>query len=237
MAPPARLPRPGVLTAFQEEVARLLSALPEASGFALAGGAALILRGDVDRATEDLDFFAPPPSQVETLLPALRHTLPSAITVEPVQVGNGFARLIVRRDHDALAVDIGIDARIRPVDRSPLGPVLAGEELAGDKLLALFGCAEPRDFVNVAALEPRYGLEGMCRSALEKDRGFRRDVLGAMLERFDRLSPADFGVDVVRYSAIQRAVQRWRTELAAGPTEPHRWPRRHGPGPDTSAGL
>ena len=50
-----------MLTAFQEEVARLLSALPEASGFALAGGAALILRGDVDRATEDLDFFAPPP--------------------------------------------------------------------------------------------------------------------------------------------------------------------------------
>jgi hypothetical protein len=192
-----------VLTAFQEEVARLLTALPEASGFALAGGAALILRGDVDRATEDLDFFAPPPSQVESLLPALRHTLTeAAITVEPVQVGNGFARLIVRRDHEALAVDIGTDARIRPVEQSPLGPVLSGEELAAEKLLALFGRAEPRDFVDVAALEPRYGLEAMCRLALEKDLGFRRDVLVAMLDRFDRLSPADFGPDVDRYPVL-----------------------------------
>jgi hypothetical protein len=32
-----------VLTPFQEEIARLLSDLPEADGFALAGGAALIV--------------------------------------------------------------------------------------------------------------------------------------------------------------------------------------------------
>lgn len=49
-----------MLTDLQQAVAKLLAGLPEADGFAMAGGAALIVRGDVDRLTRDLDFFAPP---------------------------------------------------------------------------------------------------------------------------------------------------------------------------------
>ena len=45
-----------MLTTFKEELARLLASLPEAEGFALAGGAAHIARGVVDRQTADLDF-------------------------------------------------------------------------------------------------------------------------------------------------------------------------------------
>jgi hypothetical protein len=41
----------------QQRLLDIVSRLPEADGFALAGGAALILRGTVDRSTIDLDFF------------------------------------------------------------------------------------------------------------------------------------------------------------------------------------
>lgn len=41
--------RPGVLSDLQRQVAELIAGLPEAQGFALAGGAALIARGDVVR--------------------------------------------------------------------------------------------------------------------------------------------------------------------------------------------
>lgn len=55
--PPRR--RTCVLTPLQQHIARIIGGLPEADGFALAGGAALIARGDVDRGTRDLDFFGP----------------------------------------------------------------------------------------------------------------------------------------------------------------------------------
>jgi len=48
-----------MLSPLQERVARIVGGLVEAEGFALAGGAALIVRGDVDRQTRDLDFFGP----------------------------------------------------------------------------------------------------------------------------------------------------------------------------------
>lgn len=47
-----------LITVFQEEVARTFFDLPESEGFLLAGGAALIALGAVERVTDDLDFFA-----------------------------------------------------------------------------------------------------------------------------------------------------------------------------------
>ncbi len=50
--------------------------------------------------------------------------------------------------------------------------MLSLDELAADKVLALFGRAEARDFVDVAALLPRYGWVRLCDLAAEKDTGF-----------------------------------------------------------------
>jgi hypothetical protein len=55
-----------LLTPFQERIAAIISGLVEAEGFALAGGGALIVRGDVDRGTRDLDFFGLTPESVST---------------------------------------------------------------------------------------------------------------------------------------------------------------------------
>ena len=60
--------------------------LPEARDFVLAGGAALIIRGDVNRLTRDLAVIAELADAVDRCLPALEDALGSA----------GFARLVVR---------------------------------------------------------------------------------------------------------------------------------------------
>ena len=44
--------------------------LPQAEDFALAGGAALIVHGAIDRSTRDLDFFGLLPDTVDLLAPA-----------------------------------------------------------------------------------------------------------------------------------------------------------------------
>lgn len=97
--------------------------------------------------------------------------------------------------------------------------MLSGEELAVDKLLALFGRAEARDFVDLLAVEPRYGLDRLCRLAAEKDRGFVPAILAEMLGRFGRLRRDEFELDDARYEQLTREVERWRErarELAQG---------------------
>jgi hypothetical protein len=46
-----------MLTPLQRQIAEIIAGLGAAEGFALAGGAAMILRQAVDRRTQDLDFF------------------------------------------------------------------------------------------------------------------------------------------------------------------------------------
>jgi hypothetical protein len=203
-----------VLTALQEQVARIFSALPEAEGFALAGGAALIVRGDVDRATKDLDFFTTAAPTIQSVLPAFERALVHAgLAVEAVQASETFVRLAVQAGDERMEVDIAHDARMRPVESSRLGPVLSGEELAADKLLALFSRAAARDFLDVLALEQHYGLDRMCELAAEKDTGFRPDVLAHMLGRIDRIPEQEFRTDAETMLRLCQAVQRWSARL------------------------
>lgn len=88
--------------------------------------------------------------------------------------------------------------------------MLRGEELAVDKVLALFSRAEARDFIDRMEVEPRYGLDRLCRLAAEKDRGFTPAVLAEMLARFSRLRRDQFGIDDIRYAQLGDDVERWR---------------------------
>ncbi len=203
-----------MLSSLQERLWRLVSQLPEAETVALAGGAALIVRGVVDRPTRDMDFFATSPEEVNLVLPSLEALLEAEdLEVQRVQVANGFARLLVSSEAETTTVDLSWDARRFPVERVEEGPILADDELAADKLLALFGRAAARDFVDVAALASRYGLERLCDLAAEKDPGFERSVLADMLGTFDRLPRADFDVDDDGFARLRDLVQRWRRQL------------------------
>ena len=156
--PPRR--RLGVLSALQQRVAIVLASLPDAEGFALAGGGALIVRGAVDRETHDLDYFVVEADAIDRLVPALEAALTAGrLAVERRQVAHGFARLSITSGDDHTEVDLCVDARLLPTEPSPIGPTLSVEERAANKLLALFSRAEARDFVDFAALEPIYGLE------------------------------------------------------------------------------
>jgi len=200
-----------VLTELQQRIAEIVAGLDEAEGFALAGGAALIARGDVERQTRDLDFFGLTTDAVDRLLPAVERALrETGLTVDRIQVNPGFARLVVESADDRTEVDLAADARLFPAEPSRPAPTLTGEELAVDKLLALFGRAEARDFVDLMAIERRYGLARLCELAAEKDRGFDLTVFAEMLGRFDRLRRDEFGLDDHQHEELKRRVEEWR---------------------------
>jgi hypothetical protein len=207
-----------VLNRLQHQVARIVAGLPEADGFALAGGAALVLSQIVDRQTRDLDFFGATPDDVDRLLPSVLSALAEAgLTVRLDRQNHGFARLTIIGDDETTELDLAADARIRPAEQGPLGPVLAMEELAADKLLALFSRAQARDFIDVAALAGRLGFQHLCTLASEKDPGFSRPVLHEMLGSFLRFTPADLGLTDDEHAALARTIEDWRRELALRP--------------------
>jgi len=200
-----------VLSPLQERIAELVAGLDEADGFALAGGAALIARGDVRRQTRDLDFFGLSGGAVDRLAPAVRDALSAAgLVVGHVQVNPGFVRLIVSNGDERTELDLAADARLFPAEPGRLAPTLTGEELAVDKVLAVFGRAEARDFADLMTLEPRYGLGRLCELAAEKDPGFDAAGFAEMLRRFGRLRRDEFELDDAGYAQLRSAVEHWR---------------------------
>ena len=95
--------------------------------------------GDVQRQTRDLDFFGLTGAAVDRLVPAVELALRTAgLAVHRIQVNPGFARLVVESGDDRTELDLAADARLFPAEPGEPAPMLSGEELAVDKLLALY---------------------------------------------------------------------------------------------------
>lgn len=204
-----------MLSPLQARIAVVLARLPEAEGFALAGGAALIVHEVISRETRDLDFFTPSASDVGTVLPGFQQALArEGLTATAEQVLEGFARLTVTDGTETTTVDLASDYRLRPPVETAVGRVVAEDELAADKVLALAGRVEARDYLDVARLVERHGsFEALCRLAEQKDPGFRRWALADMLRHFDRIARDDFPLRDEDYETLRRRVADWRLAL------------------------
>jgi len=209
-----------------------VAGLDGAEDFALAGGAALILKGDVDRLTQDLDFFGLSASDVHQLLPEAELALQArGLTVRRVREGPGFVRLEVSRGNETTEVDLAADARLFPTEPAHDIRTLSSLELAVDKLLAIFSRAEARDFVDFNALVGRFGLERLADLASQKDRGFSLEVFAQMLSRFDRLREVEFDMEPAAYRSLSQSVEAWR-ERARELSQERGKMREHGRGLD-----
>lgn len=209
----------GALTPLQIRATRLFFSLPQSAGFAVAGGAALIARGLIQRPTRDVDLF---------LLDAEASTVASATAAfEAAADGQGwshqrvmdqedFVRLSITGDRDSLIIDLGRDSpAAEPVESTEIGPTLSSRDLAARKTLALFGRAAPRDFADVYDLAHRYGRDRLLDWAAADDPGFDKQVFADMLASIDRLTDEDLPADAKRVSAVRDYFRAWVTELAA----------------------
>ncbi len=122
----------------------------------------------------------------------------------------GFTRFIVADELERTEVDLASDARLFPTEPGPGFDLLPSEELAADKVLAVFGRAEARDFIDLMAIEPRYGLARLFELAREKDNGFTPVVFVEMLDRFPRLRRDEFPLDELQFGELQLRVRVWR---------------------------
>jgi predicted nucleotidyltransferase component of viral defense system len=202
----------------QQRVLEIVSRLPEAEGFALTGGAALIMRGTVHRNTNDLDLFIGhddiKEDTIVTMVAAVERALGKAgLGNRREVVSDTSARLTVETEGEECRIDLEVDVRIRPVDRKPDVVLLSLEELAADKVLALFGRAAARDFQDVAALRRHFSRTVLLELANEKDAGFSVERFLDAVAAFGRLDAADFDSSRADYEQLRTEVAEWPQQI------------------------
>lgn len=207
----------------QLDVARRLFGLPEARGFALAGGSALLALGTIDRPTRDIDAFVAakpetPPGDVGPLVAALRDRLLEdgwAVTVDRELVT--FARLLATRNGDGVEIDLAVDSPpLFPLEVVDGLPVLCGPDLAARKVLAILDRAAGRDFTDLKALAERFSKGDCIRWAQELDSGVRAVDIAAAFTRLDRLADADLPCSSSAAPGLRAWFHRWSADLFDG---------------------
>ncbi|MGC4771837.1 nucleotidyl transferase AbiEii/AbiGii toxin family protein [Micromonospora sp. DT44] len=196
-------------------------------GFALAGGYAVSAHGMGSRLSGDVDLFtawsmrASFPEAVDNVVVALEG---AGYTVETVIRNDTFARLLVAGPDDPTAepdkVELSADWRAHAPVMSTVGPVLHPDDAVANKMCALFGRAEARDFLDVdaALTSGHYTRHRLLELAATADPGFQPRVFADALGALDQITDADFdcyGVPVGDLPALRERFAQWRRELLA----------------------
>jgi len=206
------------LTAFQRELLAVLAPARAPDSY-LAGGAALHFEPTSTRYSRDLDFFHDSETRVAEAFSTDRRNLKEAgYQLEVVLSQPGSIRAIVRRDGGASQVDWAHESawRFMPVVQDEGGGFLLHEvDLAVNKILALAGRNEVRDFVDALFIDDRIlPIGALVWAAVGKDPGFTPDSLLEQLRRRGRYRPEEVDrLDLVEPFDLVEAKQRWLRAL------------------------
>lgn len=131
----------------------------------------------------------------------------------PEDIRAGWRQLIAEPGGETVQLDLSHDARHGPSEASELGPTLSQDELAADKVLALFGRAEARDFADVAALLEVYSPDRLIELAGAKDPGFSQERFSDSLAAIHRLDEEDFLGTGRTCEELASQFDAWREQL------------------------
>jgi hypothetical protein len=185
------------LSPFQARVAVLLSANRTPDSY-LAGGAALHIEPSSKRYSNDLDYFNDSEERVASAFAQDRATLEGAgCHVDVLLHQPGLIRAVVRgaSQGESTRIEWAHETawRFLPVIESEMaGYQLHPVDLAVNKLLALVGRNEPRDFLDVMeAHRTMLPLGALCWAAAGKDPGYTPLLLLDLLRRRGNVRPED----------------------------------------------
>lgn len=180
-----------VINKIQKEILLYFGDVLESEQFYLTGGTALAEFYLKHRRSNDLDFF----TSVEELIVPYSYSLEDVLKTRGMSVQRqrgfrSFVELLVERADDSTVIHIALETPFRFENTRifPEYPKLKVDSLidiASNKLLALFGRATLRDFIDVYFLVKKgyYDIDELMAKAKIKDPGFDLYWLGVALER------------------------------------------------------
>lgn len=184
------------LTDFQKKLMKVLATNRTEDSY-LAGGSALHISANSKRYSNDLDFFHDSDRRVAAASESdFRLLKENGFFVEVEMRQPGYVRAVVRSEQGATKVEWAHDSawRFLPTIKNEVsGYQLHPLDLATNKLLALVGRNEARDFLDVIYCHQSIlPLGPLVWAAVGKDPGFTPDSLLELLKRRGKYQPEDF---------------------------------------------
>jgi hypothetical protein len=184
------------LTPFQQELLKLLSSNRSPDSF-MAGGTILNAAEDSLRFSKDLDIFHDAQEAVRACAERDAETLAQAgCTVEWLRRFDGFHRGRVSRENQQVILEWSFDSAFRffPVEADPIcGYRLNFYDAATNKVLAMIGRVEPRDYLDALHLHKSHlSIGALAWAAAGKDPGVNPVFIVEQARRNAHYRPEDF---------------------------------------------
>ena len=213
------------LNELHQRVATVALRVATRYGFALGGGNALIAHGLISRPTQDVDLFTNEESGVLAAAGAVQAALrdagfatereddPDSLGALIDGAGEGLAEWTVTApDGQQMMLQMAYSDRTATPVPMDVGPVLSLEDVVGGKVCALAGRAEPRDYIDTAAVLRRYSAAEAIRLARRLDPGLDDRDFADAGRRLDRWADgvfAAFGLGPAGIAALRDAFRDW----------------------------
>jgi predicted nucleotidyltransferase component of viral defense system len=217
-----------IINKVQEAILKNFSEVQDSQQFYLTGGTALSYFYLKHRQSNDLDFFT---SEEEIILAFSGH-LETRLKTKGFEClrqrgFHSFVELVVTFDQETTLIHLALDSafRFEQTKTFPNFPDLRVDDLtdiASNKLLALFGRATLRDFIDVYFLinNGDFTKDQLMDRAKQKDPGFDLYWLGVAFERinsFDSNSTDIFMlIEPLSIKTLKEFFNKWRKSIADG---------------------
>ncbi len=170
-----------LLTPFQKKVLKAFTKIEESKAFYLA-----------HRLSEDFDLFTPEEPLIPIMAQKLKLALEnSLIHVDEIRNFSSFWEAVAGQGAESIKIQLAYDS---PFMLSALTEkeglrIHSFEDIAAGKLLALYGRAEERDFVDIYCIvrDGKISLERMIELAKTKDPGLDEYYLAIAFEQSDKI--------------------------------------------------
>jgi len=184
------------LTALQREICRLLAPSRLERESYVAGGVALNVLLTGARRSRDIDLFHDTTEAVARTVPEdVRLLREAGYAVRFIREAPTFAEVVVEKGNDSSLVQWVRDSAYRffpLVESSELGLSLHEFDLATNKILAMVGRLEPRDWIDVMVCHRKLQPLGyLVWAACGKDPGYGPSALLQGIQRATRYSQAE----------------------------------------------
>ena len=206
------------LTRFQREIAMLLAGNRSEDSY-LAGAAALHRIPNSKRYSNDLDYFHDSEQRVASAFEADRELLLKAGFKVQIEMNQrGFIRAVVSQAGEATKIEWAHDSAWRfmpPIRNEEVGVQLHPIDLAVNKVLALAGRDEPRDFLDILFIHDEIlPLGALIWAAVGKDPGFTPVSLLELIKRRGKYRPEDFSrLNLVEPVDLVATKRKWLEAL------------------------
>jgi len=215
-----------VISPLQKEILKTFGEIPDSEQFYLTGGTALAHFYLKHRKSNDLDFFSSVPELIAPFSSRLEEKLKShGMSVERQRGFHSFVELAVERSGETTIIQMAQDAvfRFESTVTFPQFPNVKIDNLrdiASNKLLALFGRAALRDFIDLYALiqKGKFTAEELMKMAPQKDPGFDLYWLGVAFERIRQFREGApdmlLLLEPVSLKELRAFFNQWREKIA-----------------------